>query len=209
MQAVLLPDDRRLLGDVDAPLGAVGRTPLAADAGVGDAVALGLCLARADGVALAEDGADPQVEIFDVHIPDAENDTDLPGSPRVDVGQVGLLRKDAVPPCGLLCVGHRFGCARQADHLFVHGVAQHLHLGKSQQLPAEVLAPGGEEIQGVRFIVDGADVPHLGAARFIHRGKGEHPHIAQFFQTGLRVHLGHSFGSMILVRPGRRGLGWG
>ena len=141
VQAVLLPDDRRLLGNVDAPLGAVGRTPLAADAGVGDAVALGLCLARADGVALAEDGADPQVEIFDVHIPDVENDADLSGIPRVDVGQVGLLRKDAVPPCGLLCVGHRFGCARQADHLFVHGVAQHLHLGGSQQLPAEVLAP--------------------------------------------------------------------
>ena len=108
VETVLLVDDAgRAQGD--GPLGTGLHTGAAADAGLGNGVALGLCLSLADGVALPEDGVHPQVEVLNGHVPDAKHHANAPGLPRVHIGEIGLLRKDEVTPLLLLPGGHRRG----------------------------------------------------------------------------------------------------
>ena len=109
VETVLLVDDAgRAQGD--GPLWAGFHTGAAADAVLGNGVALGLCLSLANGVALPEDGVHPQVEVLDGHVPDAKHHANAPSLPRVHVGEIGLLRKNQIPPLFLLPGGHRRGC---------------------------------------------------------------------------------------------------
>ena len=193
MEAVFLLDHIGL-PRLDAALGAGVQAQAAGKAVLCDLIPLGVDGAAPKGIGGPEDGADPQVEVLDLPSPDGKDQADLPGVPGVDVGQIGLLGKDAVDPRGLLLFRQGDGPGGQADHLLILRVAQDLHPAVGQQFLAEVLSPGGEEVEGVGFVVDGADVAHLGAAVPAHGGKGQHPHVFQLFQTGGCVHGDSSFG---------------
>ena len=124
VEAVLLVDDAgRAQGD--GPLGAGLHTGAAADAVLGNGVALGLCPPLADCVALPEDGIHPQVEVLDGHVPDAKHHANAPSLPRVHIGEIGLLRKNQIPPLFLLFGRHGRGRSGEANHLFIAGVAQY------------------------------------------------------------------------------------
>ncbi len=59
-------------------------------------------------------------------VPDAEDDPDAPGVPGIDIGQIGLFRKDDDPASAPAPPPGRPGPARQADHLLIFGITQHL-----------------------------------------------------------------------------------
>ena len=159
VQAVLLPDGVGLPRR-DAALGAVGRAGAAADAAFGDLIAFRRSLAAAEGIGLAEDGVHAQVKVFDGTAADGKHDADVPGIAGVDVGQIGLLGKDGLDPASLFLLGHRLGSSGQADHLFIAGVAQHLHPAVGQQLAAEVNQAAQivtDNLHGIQYIQQNAD----------------------------------------------------
>ncbi len=78
--------------------------------------------------------------------------------------------------------GRGDGPGRQTDHLLILRVAQDLHPAVGQQFLAEVLSPGGEEVEGVGFVVDGADVAHLGPPSRPTVAKASTPTYSSFFR---------------------------
>ena len=107
MQAVLLVDDAGT-AFVDCFLWADTDTFPTADAGIRDEIPFRSGLPISDDVALPENGIHPQVEVLNGHIPDAEDDPNAAGIPGVDIGQIGLLLEDQIPPFVLLLRGAGF-----------------------------------------------------------------------------------------------------
>ena len=165
----------------DAALGTALGTGAAADAAVGDDVALGADGPLSHGVAFPEDGVFAQIEVLDGRVPDAEYDADVPGFTGVHVGQVGLFLKDGSNPFFLFRFGNGDGPAGQADHLLKFGQGQDLDPAVGQKLFTEILAPGRKEVQCVIFVMDGADVAHLGSTAGIHSGKGQGADVLELF----------------------------
>lgn len=90
MQAVLRLNGV-LLTTNNAFLRAVVQAGAAADAGLGNMIALFLGFRPTDRINLAEDGLHAQVEVFDGEIPELKNDADIPGISGVHIGKIWLL----------------------------------------------------------------------------------------------------------------------
>ena len=112
----------------DGALRAKGNTFPAADAGIRDLVPFGGDVCVSSGIALPENGIDPQIEILDRHIPDTEHDADTAGASGIYILKIRLFLENQIPPLLLFLSRNRRRCSGQPDHFLVQRVAQDLNL---------------------------------------------------------------------------------
>lgn len=142
-----------------ALLGAVGQAGAAANTIFRNSISsvdISPCISK--DIILSENGFHAQVEILDFSPVDFEYNANVPGIAGVDVGKIWLFSEDNIYPLFLFILRRGDSFRGEPYHLLELGVAQNLHPTIRKQLPAEVLAPGGEEVHPVRLIVYGADV---------------------------------------------------
>lgn len=144
VQTVLLMDDtgtsflnRLLRADTD--------TFSTADTFIRNQVSLWRNFSVSNRVAFPENRIHSQIKIFDGHISYTENDADTAGVSGINVRKIRLFFKNQIPPFLPRLFRNRFYRPGQTNHLFIHGIAEHLHFFYFQEFPAEVLSSGGKK----------------------------------------------------------------
>ena len=134
----------------NALLRAVVQAGAAADARIGDTIALFLGFCLPNRINLTEDGLHAQIEVFDVEILQLKNNADIPGVSGIYIRKIRLFREYRMDFFLLIFRRHRL--AGQTDHFLEPGISENLHPSIGQQLVAERLSPCREEIQKIRLM---------------------------------------------------------
>ena len=95
---------------------------------------------RSERITFPEDRLYAKIKVFDLGVFYLENDPDLSGITRINIGEIGLLCKDRVDLIFLLRSGGRLRLCGQPDHFFETGIGEYLHLSVLKKLFAKVFS---------------------------------------------------------------------